>query len=87
MAPLAVRDFRLLFLSFVGWQMIYPLQVVSLIFWIQDNAEDDTRIILIGVLGSLRGLGALVFSLVAGALADRFDRRGACCSRRRGWDS
>ena len=75
MAPLAVRDFRLLFLSFVGWQMIYPLQVVSLIFWIQDNADDDTRIILIGVLGSLRGVGALLFSLVAGALADRFDRR------------
>jgi MFS family permease len=74
-APFAVRDFRLLFLSFVGWQLIHPLQVVSLIFWVQDNADDETRILLIGVLGSLRGMGALVFSLIAGALADRFDRR------------
>ena len=74
-APFAVRDFRLLFLSFVGWQLIHPLQVVSLIFWVQDNADDDSRIILIGVLGSLRGVGALLFSLLAGALADRFDRR------------
>ncbi|PZC42981.1 MAG: MFS family permease [Chloroflexi bacterium] len=75
LAPFGVRDFRLLFFSFVGWQLIHPLQVVTLIFWIQENADDDSRIILVGAVGTIRGLGALIFSLFSGAVADRFDRR------------
>ena len=75
LAPLAVRDFRLLFLGFVASQALMPLQVVTLIFWVQENADADVRIILVGVVGSVRGLGALFFTLVGGALADRFDRR------------
>jgi MFS family permease len=52
-----------------------PLQFVTQIFWIQEHAGRDAEIVLVGVIGSMRGLGALTFGLYGGALADRFDRR------------
>lgn len=36
---------------------------------------EEVRIVLIGLVGSARGLGMFAFTLGAGALADRFDRR------------
>jgi MFS family permease len=74
-AALAVPEFRLLFFGLIFAQALMPLQFVSQIFWIQDSAGDANRILLIGAIGTTRGLGALTFGLIGGAFADRFDRR------------
>jgi MFS family permease len=74
-APLRVRDFRLLFIGLVFAQALMPLQFVTSIFWVQDSVGTDNRIVLVGAIGTTRGVGALLFGLYGGALADRFDRR------------
>jgi MFS family permease len=74
-AALRFREFRLLFIGLVFAQALMPLQFVSQIFWIQDSAGQANRLLLIGAIGTTRGLGALTFGLIGGAFADRFDRR------------
>jgi MFS family permease len=74
-APLAVADFRLLFLAMVIGQALMPLQFVTQIFWVQESVGVDVRIVLVGLIGTTRGAGQLTFGLYGGALADRFDRR------------
>jgi MFS family permease len=74
-AALAVRDFRLLFMGLVLGQAMMPLQFVVQIFWVQEHADPAIRIVLIGLIGTTRGAGALAFGLFGGALADRLDRR------------
>ena len=74
-APLALRDFRLLFLGLLIGQALSPFQFLAQIIWIQLSAEEDVRILLIGLIAAVRGAGMLVFGLYGGALADRFDRR------------
>ena len=74
-APFAVPDFRLLFAGFTLSQAALPLQVVTQIFWVQSHADASVVIILVGVIGTIRGAGMLSFGLFGGALADRFDRR------------
>lgn len=75
LAPLRVREFRLLFIGLVFAQALMPLQFVTQIFWVQDSAGTGSRILLVGLIGTTRGAGALAFGLFGGALADRFDRR------------
>lgn len=75
LAPLGVRDFRLLFLGMVVGQAAMPLQFVAQIMWVQESAPDDVRIVLVGLIAAVRGAGMLAFGLYGGALADRFDRR------------
>jgi MFS family permease len=75
LAPLRVRDFRLLFAGLVAGQSMMPLQFIAQIFWIQAEAPDEVRVLLVGVLAAVRGAGAMSFGLIGGALADRFDRR------------
>ncbi len=68
-------DFRLLFAGLLcGWA-VTPIQFVVQIFWLQESVSDDARIVLVGLIGSMRGAGTIAFGLYAGALADRFDRR------------
>lgn len=74
-APLALRDFRLLFLGLLIGQALSPFQFVAQIIWVQMSAADDVRIVLVGLIAAVRGVGMLVFGLYGGALADRFDRR------------
>ena len=74
-APLAVRDFRLLFFGLLVGQALSPFQFVAQIIWVQVSAAEDVRIILVGLIAAVRGAGMLVFGLYGGALADRFDRR------------
>jgi MFS family permease len=52
-----------------------PLIFVTQILWILDQAPDGLEILMVGAVGTLRGIGTIVFGLYAGALADRFDRR------------
>ena len=74
-APLALRDFRLLFLGLLIGQALSPFQFLAQIIWIQLSAAEDVRILLIGLIAAVRGAGMLLFGLYGGALADRFDRR------------
>ena len=74
-APLAVRDFRLLFLGLLIAHALSPFQFVAQIIWVQASAEADLRIVLVGLIAAVRGGGMLLFGLYGGALADRFDRR------------
>ena len=74
-APLALRDFRLLFLGLLIGQALSPFQFVAQIIWVQMSADEGVRIVLVGLIAAVRGVGMLVFGLYGGALADRFDRR------------
>ncbi len=73
--PLANRDFRLLLSGFAIGQILMPLQFLTQILWVQQNAPRDVWLILVALIGASRGVGALTFGLYGGALADRFDRR------------
>ena len=75
LAPLRNRDFRLLICGFAIGQMLMPLQFITQIIWVQQNAPDDIWLLLVALIGASRGIGALTFGLYGGALADRFDRR------------
>jgi MFS family permease len=52
-----------------------PLQITTQIFWVQEHTDPDIRIVLIGLLATIRGAGMLGFGIYGGALADRFNRR------------
>ena len=52
-----------------------PIIFVTQILWILDQAPDGWEIVMVGAIGTLRGVGTIGFGLYAGALADRFDRR------------
>ena len=70
LAPLRVREFRLLFIGLVAGQAMMPLQFVSQIFWVQTNASVDSRVLLVGAIATVRGAGMLLLGLYGGALAD-----------------
>ncbi|MFT5011457.1 MAG: MFS family permease [Patiriisocius sp.] len=75
LAPLLNPDFRLLLSGFAIGQMLMPLQFITQILWVQHYAPKDIWLILVAFIATSRGLGALIFGLYGGALADRFDRR------------
>lgn len=75
LAPLQVRDFRFLLSGFAIGQMLMPLQFITQILWVQQFAPRDIWLILVAAIAASRGMGALVFGMYGGALADRFDRR------------
>ncbi len=75
MEPFRLREFRLLLTGFIVGQSMMPLQFVASIAWIQFVADDSVEIIMVGAIGTIRGLGMIGFGLFGGALADRFDRR------------
>lgn len=69
------RDYRLLFFGFLTVQGGLTFQIVTPIFWVQEHAVDDIRVLLVGVLSAVRGVAMVLFGLYGGALADRIDRR------------
>ena len=73
--PLANRDFRLLLSGFAIGQILMPLQFLTQILWVQENAPKGVWLVLVALIGASRGVGALTFGLYGGALADRFNRR------------
>ena len=75
MEPLRLREFRLLLSGFIVGQSMMPLQFVASIAWIQLVAPDEIEILMVGAIGTIRGVGMIGFGLFGGALADRFDRR------------
>ena len=72
---LRVRDFRLLLLGQLITGSLGPVIFVVQILWVLDQAPAGWEIVMVGAVGTLRGVGTIGFGLYAGALADRFDRR------------
>ncbi len=68
------RDFTVLLLgsSLVGFVM--PLQFLTQIFWVQDEYPGRS-VLYVALLSGARGSAMLLFSLLGGAIADRFERR------------
>ncbi|MGE5596018.1 MAG: MFS transporter [Hyphomicrobiales bacterium] len=71
---LACRDYRLLLLGSTLVGMVMPLQFLTQVFWVQDNYP-DRDVLYVGLISASRGCAMLAFSLVGGAIADRFERR------------
>ncbi len=68
------RNFRLLLAGTVLVGLVQPLHFVTQIFWVQE-VYPDREIIYTGVLLGARGVATLLFSLIGGVIADRFERR------------
>jgi MFS family permease len=68
------RDFALLLggMGIVGFVM--PMQFLTQIFWIQDEYPGKS-VLYVALLSGVRGSAMLLFSLLGGAIADRFERR------------
>lgn len=71
---LAHRDFRLLLAGSAAVAFVSPMQFLTQIFWIQDRYP-DRDVLYVGIVAASRGLAMLLFGLVGGAFADRFERR------------
>ena len=71
---LAIRDFRWLFVGTLLVSMTMPLQFLSQMFWVQTYLPEQETFIS-GLVAGSRGVSMLVFGLLGGALADRFERR------------
>lgn len=68
-------DFRLLWFGMLSSSAVLPLQFFVQAWFVQTHADRDVRLLLLGVLGAVRGTAGLGFNLFGGALADRMDRR------------
>jgi MFS family permease len=68
------RDFRLLLAGGALVGFVMPMQFLTQIFWIQDRYP-DRDVLYVGLIAASRGSAMLLFGLVGGAFADRFERR------------
>ncbi len=68
------RDFRLLLAGSAAVGFIQPMQFLTQIFWIQDQYP-DRDVLYVGLVAASRGSAMLLFGLIGGAFADRFERR------------
>ncbi|MCL4240127.1 MAG: MFS transporter [Dehalococcoidia bacterium] len=72
--PLARRDFRLLLAGSAVVGVLFPLHLMTQVFWVSQHFP-DSAVIYSSVLAASRGSGMVVFSLLGGAIADRADRK------------
>lgn len=70
----AHRDFRLLLAGSAAVSFVMPMQFLTQIFWIQDRYPDHD-VFYVGLIAASRGSAMLLFGLIGGAFADRFERR------------
>jgi MFS family permease len=68
------RDFRLLLAGSAAVGFVMPMQFLTQIFWIQERFE-DRQVFYVALVAASRGSAMLLFGLVGGAFADRFERR------------
>lgn len=72
--PLAHRDFRLLLAGSAVVGVLFPLHLMTQVFWVSQHFP-ESAVIYSSILAASRGSGMVTFSLVGGAFADRFDRK------------
>lgn len=70
----AHRDFRLLLAGSAAVGFIMPMQFLTQVFWIQERYP-DREVFYVSLVAASRGSAMLLFGLVGGAFADRFERR------------
>lgn len=68
------RDFRLLFGGSIVLGFLMPMQFLTQVFWVQDHYP-GRQVLYVGLIAASRGSAMLLFSLIGGAFADRFERR------------
>ena len=75
LAPLRIRDFRTLFAIQLVTGVRVPLQFFAQTWYVNAAAPDGQRLVLLGLLATVRGATFVSWVLFGGALADRFPRR------------
>ncbi len=74
MQALQYRDFRLLLAGTTLVGILMPLQFLTQVFWVQQEYVGRT-VLYTALIAASRGLAMLLFALIGGALADRYERR------------
>jgi MFS family permease len=69
------RNYRLLWIGTLASFAMNPIQFSGGALFLTNSASDDLRLVLVGLLGAMRGGALLCVGLGGGALADRLDRR------------
>ena len=75
LAPLRIRDFRTLIAIQLVTGVRIPLQFFAQTWYVNAAAPDNQRLLLLGLLATVRGAAFVSWVLFGGALADRFPRR------------
>ncbi len=71
---LAHRDFRMLLAGAALTGLVMPIQFLTQVFWVQEEYPERS-VLYVGLIAVSRGSAMLIFSLIGGAIADRFERR------------
>jgi MFS family permease len=74
LSALGVRDFRLLLAGTALVGLVGPLQIVTQVFWTQEEFGDNS-VRYASIIAGSRGAAMVLFAFLGGAIADRFDRR------------
>ena len=75
LAPLRIRDFRLLLVMQFASGIRQPMQFFMQAWYVNVAAPEGQRVLLLGLLATGQGLAYLLYVLFGGAFADRFPRR------------
>ena len=74
-SPLRIHEFRLLCITQLATGLRMPMLFFTQAWYVNEVAPDDRRLLLLGLLASLRGAVFLLYILFGGAFADRYPRR------------
>ena len=72
---LRIREFRLLCITQLATGLRMPMLFFTQAWYVSEAAPDERRVLLLGLLASVRGAVFLLYILFGGAFADRFPRR------------
>ena len=75
LAPLGLRDFRLLCVTQLATGLRSSLLWVSQIWYVTLVAPEDQQLLVLGLFATLRGITFLLYIVFGGAFADRYPRR------------
>ena len=73
--PLGIRNFQLLLVTQLATGLRMPMIFLTQAWYVTVVAPEGQRVLLLGLLASLRGGAFLAYILFGGALADRYPRR------------
>ena len=68
------RNFRFLLAGTALVGLVAPAQFITQTFWVQSEFP-ERDVLYVSLMAGVRGVATLLFSLIGGAIADRFDRR------------